>query len=184
MDNRGSAGRGHLWEAKVHRQFGKQELADQVEGVQYLVSLGFVDAARVGITGWSYGGYMTLTALLHAPDVFKAGISGAPVTDWRHYDTIYTERYMGLPSENEAGYRESSPVHHAAKLKGKLLLVHNYGDDNVLYQNNLHMQIALQNAGKHFELLVYPQKAHGVTGPLSRHMREAMLDFFERNLKG
>jgi dipeptidyl-peptidase-4 len=115
--------------------------------------------------------------------VFRAGISGAPVTDWRHYDTIYTERYMGLPSENASGYRDSSPVNFAKNLKGKLMLVHNFGDDNVLYQNNMQMQMALQNAGKQYELLVYPQKTHGVTGALSRHMREAMTDFFERNLK-
>lgn len=183
MDNRGSGGRGHLWEAKLHRRFGKQELADQLEGVKYLLGLGFADEKRIGITGWSYGGYMTLTAMLHAPGVFRAGISGAPVTDWRHYDTIYTERYLGLPPENEAGYRDSSPVHFAKNLEGKLLLVHNYGDDNVLYQNNMQMQIALQEAGKQFDLLVYPQKAHGVTGPLTRHMREAMTAFFERHLR-
>lgn len=183
MDNRGSAGRGHLWEAKVNRRLGKQELADQLEGVKHLVSLGYVDEKRVGITGWSYGGYMTLMAMLHAPDVFRAGISGAPVTDWRHYDTIYTERYMGLPGENPNGYHESSPVHYASNLKGKLMLVHNFGDDNVLYQNNMQMQIALQNADKQYELLVYPQKTHSVTGSLSRHMREAMTEFFERSLK-
>lgn len=183
MDNRGSAGRGHLWEAKVHRRFGKQELEDQKEGVKHLVSMGFVDPQRIGITGWSYGGYMTLYAMLHAPEVFQAGISGAPVTDWRHYDTIYTERYLGLPAENEEGYRQSSPVHFAKNLRGRLMLVHNFGDDNVLYQHNMQMQVALQNAGKHYELLVYPQKSHGVTGPLSRHMREAMTEFFERALK-
>ncbi|MBL8227669.1 MAG: S9 family peptidase [Bryobacterales bacterium] len=182
MDNRGSAGRGHLWEAKLHRRMGKQELEDQKEGVKHLVSLGFVDPQRVGITGWSYGGYMTLYALLHAPDVFKAGISGAPVTDWRHYDTIYTERYLGLPSENAGGYRASSPVFDAKNLKGKLMLIHNFGDDNVLYQHNMQMQVELQKAGKQYDLLVYPQKAHGVTGSLSRHMREAMIAFFERSL--
>jgi dipeptidyl-peptidase-4 len=183
MDNRGSAGRGHLWEAKLHRRFGKQELEDQKQGVAHLISLGFVDKDRVGITGWSYGGYMTLYAMLNAPELFRSGISGAPVTDWRHYDTIYTERYLGLPSENAAGYRDSSPVHHAANLKGKLMLVHNFGDDNVLYQHNMQMQTELQKAGKHFELLVYPQKSHGVTGSLNRHMREAMTDFFERTLQ-
>jgi dipeptidyl-peptidase 4 len=183
MDNRGSAGRGHKWEAAVNRRFGKQELADQLEGIRHLTSLGFVDEKRIGIHGWSYGGYMTLTAMLHAPDVFRAGISGAPVTDWRHYDTIYTERYMGTPEQNPDGYKESSPVHYAANLKGKLMLVHNYGDDNVLYQHNLQMQVELQKAGKHFELLVYPQKAHGVSGAYNKHMREAMTEFFERHLK-
>lgn len=184
MDNRGSAGRGHKWESVVGRHFGRVELEDQKEGVAHLLSLGFVDAKRVGITGWSYGGYMTLTAMLHAPEVFRAGVAGAPVTDWRNYDTIYTERYMGLPEENVEGYRASSPVHFAGNLQGKLMLMHNFGDDNVLYQQNMQMQVELQKAGKQYELLVYPQKAHGVTGAaLVRHMREAMTEFFERALK-
>jgi len=183
MDNRGTAGRGHKFEAAVNRRFGKQELADQLEGIKHLTALGFVDEKRIGIHGWSYGGYMTLMAMLGAPDVFKAGISGAPVTDWRHYDTIYTERYMGTPQDNPEGYKQSSPLHSAGNLKGKLMLVHNYGDDNVLYQHNLQMQVELQKAGKHFDLLVYPQKSHGVTGAYSRHMREAMTEFFERHLK-
>jgi len=183
MDNRGSAGRGHTWESVVNRHLGAQEVEDQKAGVQHLLEMGFVDPARVGIHGWSYGGYMTLNALLHAPEVFSCGIAGAPVTDWRHYDTIYTERYMGLPSENEKGYHDSSPLNYAANLKGKLMLLHNYGDDNVLYQNNLQMQVALQKAGKFYDLIAYPQKSHGVTGPLSKHMRQAMLTFFEQNLK-
>ncbi|MBL8177935.1 MAG: S9 family peptidase [Bryobacterales bacterium] len=183
MDNRGTAGRGHAFEAAVNRRFGKQELADQLEGVKHLVSLGFVDQSRLGIHGWSYGGYMTLTAMLHAPRVFRAGISGAPVTDWRHYDTIYTERYMGTPQDNPEGYKQSSPVHFASHLEGKLMLVHNYGDDNVLYQHNLQMQVELQKAGKQFDLLVYPQKSHGVSGAYAKHMREAMTSFFERHLQ-
>jgi len=183
MDNRGSAGRGHLWESKIYHQFGKQELADQLEGVRHLVSLGFVDPHRTGITGWSYGGYMTLYALLHSPDTFRAGISGAPVTDWRNYDTIYTERYMGLPSDNPEGYENSSPVHFAKNLTGKLMLVHNFSDDNVLYQGNMQMQVELQKAGKFYDLLIYPQKSHAVTGPFARHMRRAMTDFFERTLR-
>ena len=183
LDNRGSAGRGHLWESKVFRQFGKQELADQLTGLDYLTKLGFVDAARVGMYGWSFGGYMTLYSLFNAPDRFAAGISGAPVTDWRLYDTIYTERYMGLPQQNELGYKASSPVHAAANLKAKLLLVHNIGDDNVLFQNGMMMINALQLAGKPFETMLYPQKAHGVTGPAHRHLLETTTNFFVRTLK-
>lgn len=183
MDNRGSAGRGHAWEARLYRRFGRQELEDQQQGVKYLIGLGFVDEKRIGITGWSYGGFLTLYAMLHAPQLFRAGIAGAAVTDWRHYDTIYTERYLGLPAENPQGYRDSSPVHAAANLQAKLLLVHNFGDDNVLYQHCMQMQVELEKAGKQFELLVYPQKAHGVTRPFDRHMRQAMTDFFERTLK-
>ena len=183
LDNRGSGGRGHAWESKVFRQFGQEELADQLVGLEYLNKLGFVDEARVGIYGWSFGGYMTLFSLLNAPDRFAAGISGAPVTDWRLYDTIYTERYMGLPSQNEAGYKSSSPVHSAANLKAKLLLVHNIGDDNVLFQNGMMMMNALQLAGKPFETMLYPQKAHGVSGPARRHLLETTTNFFIRALK-
>lgn len=183
LDNRGSAGRGHAWESQVFRQFGKQELADQLTGLDYLTGLGFVDASRVGMYGWSYGGYMTLFSLLNAPDRFAAGISGAPVTDWRLYDTIYTERYMGLPQQNELGYKASSPVHAAANLKAKLLLVHNIGDDNVLFQNGMMMMNALQLAGKPFETMLYPQKAHGVSGPARRHLLETTTNFFLRTLQ-
>lgn len=182
MDNRGAGGRGHVWEAPLYRRLGKVELEDQVEGVKYLVSQGYVDAKRVGIYGWSYGGFMTLTALLHAPQVFRAGVSGAPVTDWRHYDTIYTERYLGLPQQNADNYKASSPVHFAAKLEGKLMLVHNFQDDNVLFQNTQNMMEQLQKAGKPFELMFYPYKSHGVLPPLRKHLLETTTDFFERHL--
>jgi dipeptidyl-peptidase 4 len=182
MDNRGSNYRGHAFEAPLHRQMGRQELADQLEGVRYLIGLGFVDPARIGIHGWSYGGYMTLYALAHAPKTFAAGIAGAPVTDWRHYDTIYTERYMDLPSRNEQGYKESSPVHSAASIEEPLLLLHNFQDDNVLFQNTQHMMAALQRAGKQFEMMFYPLKSHGVTGPLRLHMYQTMAAFFDRHL--
>jgi dipeptidyl-peptidase-4 len=183
LDNRGTSGRGHAWEAKLYRRFGKQELEDQEMGVRHLISLGFVDAERIGIHGWSYGGFMTLYALLNAPDLFRAGIAGAPVTDWRLYDTIYTERYLGLPSENEEGYRLSSPVHQAGQLKAKLMMAANFGDDNVLFQNTFRMMNALTQAGKQFEMRIYPQKTHGVSGPERKHMLEAFAVFFEENLK-
>lgn len=183
MDNRGSPARGHAFEAVVHKQFGKTELSDQLEGVGYLLGLGFVDPARVGIYGWSYGGYMTLYAMTHSQNVFAAGVAGAPVTDWRHYDTIYTERYMGLPARNEERYKASSPVHAAAQLNGKLMLVHNFQDDNVLFQNSQNMMESLQRAGKQFETMFYPLKSHGVTGPLRLHMLQTITGFFDRNLK-
>lgn len=182
LDNRGSAGRGHAWEARLFRRFGKQELADQQEGVRHLRSMGFVDPARLGIYGWSYGGYMTLYALLNAPDLFRAGIAGAPVTDWRNYDTIYTERYLGLPSENPEGYKDSSPAHQAENLRASLMIVQNLGDDNVLFANTIQMTDALQKAGKQFELMLYPQKSHAVTGPVRKQMLEAMTAFFRKKL--
>ncbi len=181
LDNRGSAGRGHLWEAAIHRNLGARELEDQKQGLKHLIALGFVDPKRIGIYGWSYGGYMTLYCMLNAPELFRAGVAGAPVTDWRNYDTIYTERYMGLPSENAEGYRRSSPVHKAEALQGELLLVHNLEDDNVLVQNTIQMAAALQRAGKRFSMMLYASKGHG---PQNRgHLNALMLEFFERVLK-
>ncbi|MBI3469820.1 MAG: S9 family peptidase, partial [Candidatus Solibacter usitatus] len=174
LDNRGTNGRGHKFESAVYHDLGRRELEDQKEGLKYLESLGFVDMKRLGMYGWSYGGYMTLYTLTNAPGLIRAGIAGAPVTHWRNYDTIYTERYMGLPAENTKGYEESAPVAKAQALDSKLLLVHNIGDDNVHFQNTLQMSDALQKAGKQFETMIYPQKAHGVTGPVRKQMMEGM----------
>jgi dipeptidyl-peptidase-4 len=182
-ENRGGQGRGHRFETAIFRNLGAAELADQLAGVKYLVSLGFADEKRIGIHGWSYGGFMTLNALLNAPDVFRAGISGAPVTSWMNYDTIYTERYMGLPKENVDAYKNTALAPKAANLKARLMLVHNYEDDNVLFQNSLQMTNALQNAGKQFEYMLYSQKTHSVGGAAAEQMNASMLDFFERNLK-
>ncbi len=183
LDNRGSAGRGHRWESKLYRRLGMQELEDQLKGLDYLIAQGYVDPARVGIHGWSYGGFMTLYSMLNAPRRFKAGIAGAPVVDWANYDTIYTERYLGTPQINNDGYKKSSPVNFAANLEGKLMLVHNFEDDNVLFQNTMQMNDALQKANKSFELMLFPQKSHGVTGPPRRYMLQRMAEFFEANLK-
>jgi dipeptidyl-peptidase-4 len=183
LDNRGSMGRGHAFETPINRRMGKVELADQLEGIRYLVAQGFVDPNRIGINGWSYGGYMTINALLNAPDVFRAGIAGAPVTNWQNYDTIYTERYLGLPSENPDGYKVSSLLDYADKLKAKLLLIHNIEDDNVLFQNTVQMSDALERAGKLFDMVIYPGKSHGVEGSLRKHLLEKTTDFFEKNLK-
>jgi len=182
-ENRGGQGRGHRFETAIFRNLGVAELADQVAGVKYLTSLGFADDKRIGIFGWSYGGFMTLNALLNAPDVFRSGISGAPVTSWMNYDTIYTERYMGLPQENADAYKNTALPPKAANLKAKLMLIHNYEDDNVLFQNSLQMTNALQNAGKQFEYMLYSQKTHGVGGAAADQMNAGMLDFFERTLK-
>ena len=175
LDNRGSRGRGHAFEAPVFHHLGDQEVADQRTGVQRLLELGFVDPKRIGITGWSYGGYMTIHSLLLAPDVFKAGVAGAPVTDWHNYDTIYTERYMGLPEQNESGYETSSNVKNAAKLTGKLLILHNIEDDNVLFQNSMQMAKAFEMHGRPYFMQLYPQKTHGVTGKPRQALYKAML---------
>lgn len=183
LDNRGSNGRGHAFETPIYRELGRQEVADQRFGVEHLVRMGFVDPKRIGITGWSYGGYMTIHCMLLAPDVFSVGVAGAPVTDWHNYDTIYTERYMGLPEQNRKGYDASSNVQNAAKLEGKLFIVHNIEDDNVLFQNTMQMVNALETAGKEYFLQLYPEKTHGVFGPLRKPMDEAMAEFFDKNLK-
>jgi dipeptidyl-peptidase-4 len=184
MDNRGSTGRGHAFESGIYHNLGAQELADQKEGIRYLISLGFVDARRIGMTGWSYGGYMTLYTATHAPGLIRAGIAGGPVSDWRNYDSIYTERYMGLPEENPAGYRTSSPVESASGIDGTaLLILHNIEDDNVHFQNSLQMANALEMAGKNFFMVVYPGRMHNVTDAPRRQMLAETTKFFEDNLR-
>ena len=182
VDNRGSYGRGHVWESAVYRNLGATELADQQAGIAYLKTLGYADTTRMGIFGWSYGGYMTLYSLVNAPGLFQAGVAGAPVTSWRNYDSIYTERYMGLPSENVAAYDRSSPIQHAADLQAKLLLLHNVEDDNVHFQNTLQMADALEKADRQFRMVIYPQKSHGVTGPTRRHLYETIVSFLDEAL--
>jgi dipeptidyl-peptidase-4 len=184
LDNRGSSGRGHAFESVIYHNMGANELKDQVTGIQYLTSQGFVDARRIGLYGWSYGGYMTLYTVTHAPGLIRAAIAGAPVTNWRNYDTIYTERYMGLPDQNEEGYKTSSPLQSAAGMAGtKLLILHNVEDDNVHFQNSVQMAEALEKAGKQFSMVVYPQKSHAVSGPEYKQLLETTTAFFEENLK-
>ncbi|TME78780.1 MAG: S9 family peptidase [Chloroflexi bacterium] len=183
LDNRGSARRGLGFEAPIARRFGQIEVRDQVEGVRWLETLGFADVSRVGIYGWSYGGYMTLMALATAPDVFKAGVAGAPVTVWEGYDTAYTERYMGTPQENPEGYRLGSPLTHVDQLRGKLLMIHGMIDENVHFRHTARVMQALIDAGKPFETLLYPNERHM---PRSEHdrvdMERRILEFFQRNL--
>jgi dipeptidyl-peptidase-4 len=183
LDNRGSWGRGHVWETTIFKALGRQELADQLEGVSYLKSLPFVDASRLGIWGWSYGGYLTLYGLTHAPDVFKCGLAGAPVTDWKFYDTIYTERYMRTPQENAEGYKDSSPLEAADKLRARLLLIHGTADDNVHLQNTVSFVDALIKARRPYDLQILPGQTHGIRedAPLT-YLNERIVEFFRRNL--
>lgn len=183
LDNRGSWGRGKAWEAKLHRRLGYWELKDQLAGVAYLKSLPYVDPERIGIWGWSYGGYMTLMALFTAPDVFRTGIAIAPVTDWRNYDTHYTERYLERPQENPDGYRLSSPITYAAQAKVRFLLVHGMADDNVHFQDTVQLVDALIRARRPFDLMIYPGKRHGISGADARiHLFTLMTDYFLRHL--
>ena len=183
LDNRGSGFRGNAFETALAQRFGKVEVADQLRGVEFLKTLEFVDPQRIGIMGWSYGGFMTLQALT-TTDAFKAGVAGAPVTDWRVYDTHYTERYLGLPSVNAGGYAASSAVPNAGALKGKLLLVHGMADDNVLFTNSTMMMQALQSKAKQFDVMTYPGGKHGLVRmqQQGRHFYEMVLRFFEREL--
>jgi dipeptidyl-peptidase-4 len=166
----------------IHRDLGTQELADIEDGLKWLTQHDWIDSERIGIWGWSYGGYMTAFALTHSK-MFKAGIAGAPVTDWANYDTIYTERYMGRPQENQEGYQRSSVLKAAADLHGRLLLIHGSMDDNVHLTNTLQLAYELQREGKEFELMIYPKSRHGVTQPnLRRHLRGLMTEFLKANL--
>ena len=175
VDNRGSANRGLAFEASIAHHLGQIEVDDQVEGVRFLAERPYVDSKRVGIYGWSYGGYMTCRALLRAPDVFKAGVAGAPVTFWQGYDTHYTERYMGLPETNAAGYQASAVLPEAGKLTGKLLLVHGLVDENVHARHTLRLVEALTAAGCDYELLLFPESRHMPRDP-------SYLEYLERRL--
>ncbi|MFP6601655.1 MAG: DPP IV N-terminal domain-containing protein, partial [Pirellulaceae bacterium] len=181
-DNRAATHKGARGAWSMHLEMGKTELQDLEDGINWLGKNAWVDRRRVGIWGWSYGGYLVSYALTHSK-LFKAGIAGAPVTDWRNYDAIYTERYMGLPKDNPEGYKKSSPVHAASRLHGKLLLIHGALDDNVHLSNTLQFSNALQTAGKQFELMIYPNNRHGITRPgQSRHLRDLMTQFILDNL--
>jgi dipeptidyl-peptidase-4 len=181
-DNRTGSGKGAESEWPVYQNFGELELRDLEDGLTWLKSQPYVDGSRIGIWGWSYGGYMTSYALTHSQS-FKMGIAGGTVADWRDYDSIYTERYMRTPQNNPEGYKKSSPVNAAKDLHGKLLLVHGAIDDNVHIQNTVQFVYELQKAGKQFQLMVYPKSRHGVTEPmLLKHMRQMMTDFILANL--
>jgi dipeptidyl-peptidase-4 len=183
VDNRGSARRGLAFEAPINWRMGQIEVKDQVDGVRWLGSLGFADISRVGIYGWSYGGFMTLMALFTAPDVFKAGIAGAPVTFYEGYDTAYTEKYMGTPADNPEGYRLGSPLTYADQLRAPLLVVHGMIDENVHFRHTARLMQALIDAGKPFESLIYPNERHMPRSEKDRvDMERRLLEFFQRNL--
>ncbi|MEE4172867.1 MAG: S9 family peptidase [Xanthomonadales bacterium] len=184
VDNRGTGGRGTAFDDPIYRAMGGVEIEDQVAGARWLADRPGVDGNRIGIYGGSYGGYVTLLALMKAPEVFAAGVALAPVTDWRLYDTHYTERYMGDPSEGDA-YTRSNPVTYVEGLEDPLLLVHGMADDNVFFDHSVKLMAALQQARKPFELMTYPGKRHRITGEDERvHLYRMMFDFFERHLAG
>lgn len=184
LDNRGTAFRGTAFQAPLHGKLGDIEVADQVHGARWLGSQGFVDPARIGVWGWSYGGYMTLMLMFKAPQVFRAGVAGAPVTDWTLYDTHYTERYLDRPQDNAGGYAASSALSYAKDMKGKLLVMHGMADDNVLFLHSTKLFRKLQDLGKPFDVMVYPGAKHSLTRQHDgRHAYGTIKRFFDENLR-
>lgn len=181
-DNRTASGKGAKSEYAAYGKFGETELADIEEGLNYLKSLPYIDGSRIGIHGWSFGGFMTSFALTHSKS-FKLGIAGGTVSDWALYDSIYTERYMKTPQNNPEGYKRTSVIAAAPNLSGKLLLIHGVIDDNVHLQNSMQLVYALQKAGKQFDLMVYPNSRHGIGDPKQvYHWRQMMTDYILKNL--
>lgn len=183
QDNRGLVNRGKKFETETYMKLGQVDLADQTAGVRQITQRAYVDGARVGVFGWSYGGYMTSIMMLKEPEVFHVGIAGAPVTDWRNYDTIYTERYMRTPQENTEGYDLGSALPYAKNLKGKLLILHGSVDNNVHPGNTIQLIDALIKAQKKFDLAFYPESRHGVGGPGGQHWNSLLIDFLLEHLK-
>ena len=183
IDPRGTGGRGEEFKKMTYKELGKFESQDHIAGAKYLDGLPYVDGSRIGIWGWSYGGYMSSLAMFKGEGLFKAAIAVAPVTNWRFYDTIYTERYMAKPQDNGAGYDDNSPVSHSQKLKGNYLLVHGTGDDNVHFQNAVVLQNKLIAEGKQFDSFYYPDRAHGIYRDGARpHLFTMMTNWVLENL--
>jgi dipeptidyl-peptidase-4 len=184
LDNRGSPRRGRAFSDAIFRQLGKVEVADQLAGVAWLKQQPYVDGDRIGVFGWSYGGYMTLMLLSKASNQIAAGVAVAPVTDWGLYDSTYTERYLGMPQENAQAYDLSGVLHWLDGLKSPLLLVHGMADDNVLFANSTKLMAALQQRGVQFRLMTYPGGKHGLTGPvLRKHVYTLIANYFDEMLK-
>lgn len=183
VDPRGTMYRGAEFKKSTYLQLGKLEIEDVINTAKELQKLSYIDGNRIGIQGWSYGGFMASLAITKGADVFKMAIAVAPVTNWRYYDNIYTERFMRTPKENEKGYDENSPINFVKELKGKYLLIHGSGDDNVHYQNTMEMITALVKADKQFDLFIYPNKNHGIYGGNTRnHLFNMMLNYTLENL--
>ena len=185
FDGRGTGGRGADFKKQTYRDLGRMECEDAIEAARWLGQQSWVDKERIGIWGWSFGGYLSTLSLLKGNDVFKMAIAVAPVMNWRYYDNIYTERFLGLPQDNAKGYDENSPLNFAERLKGNYLLIHGTGDDNVHFQNSAEMVEKLENAGKQFEFRIYPNKNHSIydaTGNTRLNLYQLMTDFILRKL--
>lgn len=183
VDGRGTGYKGADFKKCTQKELGKYEVEDQIDAAKVIGNYAFVDKSRIGIFGWSYGGFMASNCILKGNDIFKMAIAVAPVTNWRFYDSVYTERYMQTPQENPGGYDENSPINHVDKLKGKFLLIHGSGDDNVHVQNSMQMMEALIQANKQFDSQIYPDKDHGISGGKTRiQLYTKMTNFIKENL--
>ena len=183
VDGRGTGFKGANFKKVTYKELGKFEVEDQIDAAKTIAKYNYVDASRIGIWGWSYGGFMSSNCILKGNDVFKAAIAVAPVTNWRFYDSVYTERYMQTPQENASGYDENSPINHVSKLKGNFLLVHGTADDNVHVQNSMLMIEALIQANKQFDWAIYPDKNHGIYGGKTRlQLYTKMTNFIKEKL--
>lgn len=183
MDGRGSANRGLAFEQAVHKNLGVEEMKDQLKGVEYLKSLPYVDSDKLGVHGWSYGGFMTTSLMLKYPDVFKAGVAGGPVIDWRMYEIMYTERYMESPQNNPDGYKETDLLDKVKDLKGKLLVIHGAQDDVVIWQHSMRLLRASVMTGTQIDYFVYPAHPHNVRGLDRIHLMQKITDYFDSVLK-
>jgi dipeptidyl-peptidase-4 len=183
VDNRGTQYKGEKFKKLTYGNLGMYETMDQIEAAKYIGNLPYVDKNRIGIQGWSFGGYLSSLCITKGNDVFKAAIAVAPVTNWRYYDSIYTERFLGLPKDNAKGYDDNSPINFTEQLKGNYLLIHGTADDNVHFQNSVEMVSSLQNANKHFDFMIYPDKNHGIGGGNTRlHIYTKMTNFILEKL--
>lgn len=183
VDNRGSANRGFEFESCIHRQVGVNEAQDQMEFVNYLIKQGYVDEKRIGVHGWSYGGFMTITLMTTYPDVFKVGVAGGPVIDWKYYEIMYGERYMDMPQENAEGYEKTSLLNKAKNLKGKLLIIHGYIDDTVVLQHSLSFIEQCIKKGILVDYFIYPKHQHNVRGKDRIHLMKKVTQYFNDYLK-
>ncbi|MGL5731463.1 MAG: S9 family peptidase, partial [Bacteroidales bacterium] len=184
VDGTGTGGRGEKFAKQTYLKLGQKEAHDQVEAASYLKTLSYVDANNIGIWGWSFGGYTTLMSMSVSKDIIKAGVAIAPVTDWRYYNTIYTERYMRTPQENKEGYDQGSPIFLANNFNGSLLLIHGTADDNVQYQNTTEYAEALVQANKQFDMQIYTNRNHSIFGGNTRyHLYTRVINFYKRELK-
>ena len=182
VDSRGSANRGHAFESVIHRNLGVNEMADQVKGVEFLKSLPYVDADRIGVDGWSYGGFMTTNLMCSYPEIFKVGVAGGPVIDWSNYEIMYGERYMDRPQDNPEGYKNANLKLKAGNLKGRLMLIHGDIDPVVVWQHSLGFLKACVDADTYPDYFVYPRHVHNVTGKDRPHLFEKITRYFDDNL--